>query len=140
MKKYWMLSSILFVILFSAYNFCEAREKVYSERLGSIFAAGIIESDNTVVQSEEFLIEGKKGTWFISGNIKSDKFTPERIFPFPYRYYITSGKQDNCYEEFYIYSFPKTNILTVERHIFNFTEETQTFDSYEGSLIRFKLN
>ena len=140
MKKYLLLSSVLFVILFSAYNFCEAREKIYTERLGDVFTSGTIESDNTTVQSEEFVIENKKGIWFISGNIKSDKFTPERIFPFPYRYYITSGKQGNCYEEFYIYSFPKTNKLTVERHILNFTEETQTFDSYEGSLIRFKLN
>lgn len=140
MKRYLLLSVVLFVILISSYKFCEAKEKIYAERLGSIFAAGTIEPGDTLVQSEEFLIEGKKGTWFISGNIKSDKFIPERIFSFPYRYYITSGKQDNCYEEFYIYSFPKTNILNVERHIFNFTEKTQTFDSYEGSLIRFKLN
>lgn len=65
---------------------------------------------------------------------------PERIFSFPYRNYITLGKQDNCYEEFYIYSFPKTNSLTVERHIFNFTEEIQNYDSYEGVSIKFKLN
>lgn len=140
MKKYLLLASILFVILILAYNVCEAGEKIYSERLGSVFASGRIEPNNTVIQSEEFLIEGEKGAWFISGNIKSDKFTPERIFSLPYRNYITLGKQDNCYEEFYIYSFPKTNNLTVERHIFNFTEETQNYDSYEGVSIKFKLN
>ena len=140
MKKYLLLSSVLFVILFSAYNFCEAREKIYAERLGDVFTSGTIEPGDTSVQSEEFLIEGKKGTWFISGNIKSDKFNPERIFTFPFRNYITSGKQGNCYEEFYIYAFPKTNSITVERHIFNFTDEAQDYDSYEGTLIKFKLN
>ena len=140
MKKYLLLSVVLFVTLIFVYNFCEAKEKIYSERLSNIFAAGTVEPGDTIVQSEEFLIEGKKSTWFISGNIKSDKFTPERIFPFPYRFYITSGKQDNCYEEFYIYAFPKTNSITVERHIFNFTNEAQDYDSYEETLVKFKLN
>ena len=140
MKRYLLLSSILFVTLIFVYNFCEAKEKIYSESLSNIFAAGTIEPGDTIIQGEEFLIENKKGAWFISGNIKSDKFTPNRIFTFPFRNYITSGKQGNCYEEFYIYSFPKTNILTVERHIFNFTDEAQEYDSYEETLIKFKLN
>ena len=140
MKRYLLLSSILFVTLIFVHNFCEAKEKIYADKLSNIFAAGTIEPGDTSVQSEEILIEEKKGAWFISGNIKSDKFTPERIFPFPYRFYITSGKQGNCYEEFYIYAFPKTNSITVERHIFNFTDEAQDYDSYEGTLIKFKLN
>ena len=140
MKRYLLLSVVLFVILISSYKFCEAKDKIYADKLSNIFAAGTIEPGDTSVQSEEFLIEDKKGTWFISGNIKSDKFTPERIFTFPFRNYITSGKQGNCYEEFYIYSFPKTNILTVERHIFNFTNEAQDYDSYDGTLVKFKLH
>jgi len=136
MKKY--LLSIAVLSLFSLPMSCFA-EKIYTERLGSIFSPGNIEPGNIAVQSEEFLIKGKKGTWFISGNIKSTKFIPERIFPFPYRYYITSGKQGNCYEEFNIYSFPKTNILTVERYILNFTDEIQSYENYEGTIIKFKL-
>lgn len=137
MKKY--LLTIVCILLISAFSNIGFAEKIYTERLGNIFISGDIKPGDTIVQAQEFLISDKKGTWFISANIKSDKFTPERIFSLPYRNYITSGKQDNCYEEFYIYSFPKTNILTLERHIFNFTTETQSYESYEGSIIRFKL-
>lgn len=137
MKKYLLL--IICVLSLFAFPIMGFAEKIYTERLNDIFVSGDIESGDTIVQTQEFLISDKKGAWFISANIKSNKFTPERIFSLPYRNYITSGKQDNCYEEFYIYSFPKTNILTLERHIFNFTNETQSYENYEGSIIRFKL-
>lgn len=136
MKKY--LTIICILSLFTLPNVSFA-EKIKSVMLGNYFESGIIEANTSIVQSETFQISKESIKWFIQANIYPKEFHNKRVYPIPYKVYLAINESTVCYEEFNLFVIPLSSLIVVERTIINLTSESQTYSSYGGTLVKYKL-